>query len=271
MMVSTEKRYPGNNFPPLYDAVRRGDTLYQIRVYRDRAVFQSSRAGLVRMRVLLACIEARAVVIDAIIKDDGALQYLSVICASPARPEVLSPILRKVVPGSIVEEIDRTNAEERVSVYSVRESPSDIIPFSREIGSVHASRDLLHTLLLEHRALLAEYRSVVRDEPAFAASRPAGRPVACLAQLLFFQREDTVCAIPAFQVEKVASGANGASLIHVRHEYGQRVIVASDLLFLKDVNLQDCELFSRESTGFYRARVAQSGLDGFCLVVPSFL
>ena len=92
-MVSTHKCYRTDNFPVLRHCANRGESLYHVRLYADRGGFLTPRFGVMRMKVLLGFIESKTTVIDAVIKTDENLDYLSVICSSPAKPLLFSRVI----------------------------------------------------------------------------------------------------------------------------------------------------------------------------------
>jgi len=269
-MVSTDKRYKSDNFPSLRCAVLRGEHLYQVRLYNERASFQSAQSGVLRMRMLLGFIEARAVVIDAVIKTEGTLHYLSVLCASAAVPLLFSRIMNRTAPGAVIEEIDRRNAEDCIASRAVRDSLPASIPFAAPVRTVNESRRALLSLLLEYRALLAEYglSGPVRGELARSRNGEAMN----LCTFLIFEHNGSVCGIPDFQVAGIVPGANGSYLLDISLQFGTRIIICDDLLCMKEIDILRCEVSEKRERGYYRASVpATGGPFSFTLIVPSFL
>jgi hypothetical protein len=268
-MVSTEKRYTHDNFPALKGANLRGEYLYRIRLYMQRPGFQSEQSGVLRMRMLLGFIEARAVVIDAIIRSEGTLHYLSVLCSSIACPEEFSRIMRKTVPQAIIEETDSRTAEEWIITRSVRSGMLASIPFSGAIKTVHDSRIILVALLLEYRALLAEYNAVIPSSPGSLRSRHAS----CLSvQFLLFEQDGSLCGLPDFQVAEISDGSNHSHIIRLRHETGERLVVCDDLVCLKEIEISSISFRTKKCRGYYGVSAPATGGDfSFTLVVPSFL
>jgi hypothetical protein len=269
-MVSTERRYVTDNFPVFSNAVYRGEYLYQVRLYRERALFQSAQSGILRMRVLLGFLEARVTVIDAVIKADQNLQYLSVVCSSSAGPDAFSHIMKRTAPGAILEELTYDEAEEYIALRAVRGVNGDDIPFSHAILSVHESRNVLYALLLEYRALIAEYGSVMREFVPVRDSFPVTRDY--LIPFLVFEQQGSICAIPEFQVEKISAGANGSSLVQITSLYGRRILVVDDLLCSKEIDIIRCRFTGKKAQGYYGVSTPVSGGSFDCtLVVPALL
>jgi hypothetical protein len=268
-MVSTEKRYTADNFHALKNASLRGEYLYRIRLYVERPGFQSEETGLLRMRMLLGFIEARAVVIDAIIRTEGTLHYLSVLCSSMAAPESFSRIMKKTVPQAIIEETGEKIAEEWVASRSVRSGVWNAIPFGGAVKVVNESRRILVSLLLEYRALLSECNAIVpsrgNTERAHAASGLA-------VQFLLFEQDGSLCGLPDFQIAGVSKGANKSHIIQLQHDCGQRLIVCDDLVCMKELGITDLLFDARKRRGFYGVSApATGGRFSFTLVVPSFI
>ncbi len=271
-MVSTEKCYKTDNTPVLRGSIQRGEFLYQVRVYMERAHFLSSSAGTMRMRVLLGFIETKAVVIDAVIKNEGLLHYLSVICSSRASPSVFSAIMKKTAPTAIIEELDSWRAEECISAGMVRDDSWSTIPYAGAIETVYESRKILMSLLLEYRALMADFRALVSSSPPEPLDSSLHSGSNLLTSVLIFEKEGMVCAIPEFQVEKLSEGANGSSIIQLHRFYGQRLLVCDDLLMVRDIDILQCAFVSRTKPGIYLVDVAIDGAkDGINLVIPAFL
>lgn len=268
-MVSTEKRYTSDNFPVLKSASIRGEYLYRIRLYSERPGFQSERTGLLRMRMLLGFIEARAVVIDAIIRTEGTLHYLSVLCSSTACPERFSRIMKKTVPRAIIEETGEKTAEEWIMARAVRGEAWNRIPFAGAIQTVNESRRILVSLLLEYRALLAEYSAVFPSQGPLTKARTGSD---LFVTFLLFEKDGMICGIPDYQTAGVSNGANRSYIIQLQHEYGQRLVVCDDLVCMKEIRITDMSFGPRKERGFYSVSVpASGGLFSFTLVVPSFL
>ncbi len=278
-MVSTEKCYNFDNTPVLHGAVRRGEYLYQVRVYMQRASFLAASAGNMRLRVLLGFIEARAVVIDAVIKNEDTLHYLSVVCSSSASPAVFSQIMKKTAPTAIIEQMERWQVEESVSARMVRDEAWSTIPYAPVVHVVHESRRFLISLLLEYRALICDVRNrgnAVSRQELGAPKRSPG----FVTPVLLFESGGEIFGIPEFQVERISEGANGSFIIQLQHVYGQRLLVCEDLLVVRDVDVLECVFLERTRTGAYLVSLP-SGMSGpedhreasgrFNLVIPALM
>ncbi len=269
-MVSTLKRYKFDNFPVLRASVARGERLYNVRLYADRAAFVSVQSSLSRMRVILAFIESKTTVIDGLIEADESLDYLSVLCSSPAPPPLFSRIVNRAAPRAVIEEISVKRAEEHLANGAVRESGARrTIPHSGIIQNVNESRRILLGLLLEYRALLAECEHTA--VPRITAAKHLANADFSIPFLLF-ELEGRVCGIPAYQVIGLAQGGYDTTQLRVATGSGERVITCSEVLCVKEINVPLCEFTERRKRGYYAVRspLAEGELR-FTLVVPSLL
>lgn len=268
-MVSTQKRYISDNFPILQNANLRGENLYHLRLYAERAAFQSQESGLLRMQVLLGFIEARSAVIDAVIKSEGTLHYLSVICSSMATPHDFSQIVKRTIPRAIIEQMDKKSAEECISSRAVRDEVWNVIPHANSIRTVNESRRILLALLLEYRSLLAEYNTVI---PAHQNLRRTYSSPDFSIPFLIFEQNGSICGIPEFQIEHISPGGNGSHILQLHHSYGHRMIIANDLLCMKEIDIVTCAFLDKIRKGYYHvSTTVTGGKFDFTLLVPSFL
>lgn len=271
-MVSTEKLYKTDNFIPLQRACERGERLYQVRLYEERPTFRSVRSGNLRMRMLLGFIEARAVVIDALMKTDENLQYLSVMCTSAAPPQIFSTILKSISPRIVLEELDRRRVEDSLSNSALHSLVPGAIPFARTFRTLNDSRKILVTLLLEYRALLAEYAPLLHTRSSVESLSASRSSSSLTAPFMIFEHNNQICGIPEFQIESISPGANGASLMQISRDQGSRVLVCSDVICIKEINLALCRMKNKNERGYYSASVPLPGGDfAFTLVIPSYL
>ncbi len=268
-MVSTHKCYRTDNFPVLRHCANRGESLYHVRLYADRGGFLTPRFGVMRMKVLLGFIESKTTVIDAVIKTDENLDYLSVICSSPAKPLLFSRILRKAAPRAIVEEISGSTAEAYLASGAVREVSSHGIPNARAAQTVNDSRRILLSLLLEYRALLAEYdASLDHAGPPRKLPRDAEGTI----PFLIFELDGRICGVPAFQVLGISAGGYEMKLLRLSKAYGEGILVCSDVICIKEINVPSCEFRERVSRGYYAVRAALAeGFFDFTLIVPALI
>ncbi len=269
-MVTTERLYKSDNFLPLQHSCARSEYLYQVRIYEESSPFRSVRSGNLRMRMLLGFIEAKAIVIDAIIKSDDSLHYLSVMCTSPAPPRIFSNILHSVSPRIIIEEIDRRRVEDALCGRAVYDSSTQsTIPFARAFKSLHESRRMLITILLEYRALVAEYAPLLQSTAPLTAIKT--NP-SLTVPFLFFEQDGELCGLPEFQVQSVSPGANGSSIVQINHDYGSRVLVCSNVVSIKHIPIPACRIENRRTRGYYPVSAPVGGINfSFTLIIPSYL
>lgn len=269
-MVSTQKRYKFDNFPVLRACVDRGERLYHVRLYSDREGFRTAQVGLTRMRVILAFIESKTTVIDGMIEADDTLDYLSVICSSPASPELFSSIINRAAPRSILEEVSIKRAEEYLSNGAVRDTGvRRMIPHGGIIKTVNESRRILLGLLLEYRALLAEYEHAA--VPSIRSGSNLNHADFSIP-FLIFELEGRVCGVPSYQVLGMSQGGYDMTLLRLKKEFGEGSIVCSEVLCVKEVNVPACEFLERRKRGYYEVRTPLAEGDfRFTLLVPSLL
>ncbi|HHU37237.1 MAG TPA: hypothetical protein GXZ47_08410 [Treponema sp.] len=272
-MVSTEKCYETNNFSVLECVKDSGEWFYRVCIYAQRAPYLSADAGIIRMRVLLGFIESRSVVIDATIKSEGTLQYLSIICASGADPVLFSRIMSKTAPGAILEELSPEKTSEYVTASALRKENSIPIPRSSSMQSVMESRTVLLSLLIEYRALIAECKSFIEsDRVSFQNDGLSETSSNLTIPFLFFEVDGIVHGIPEFQIESMSLGGGGQHIIHVAYIFGPRVVLCDDILTVQDVDIVHCQIQKKIKKGYYEARVKNTReAEKFVLVVPSFL
>lgn len=268
-MVSTEKCYTSDNNLPFRAAVARSEYLYQVRIYSEQAPYLPTDAGIQRMRVLLGFVEARCVVLDALIRSEGTLYYLSILCSSRASPSFFSAIMKKTAPRAVIEQVDNTNAETRMSARLVHRDSSEIIPFSKPVQALLESRKVLLSLLLEYRALMTECGAVVAGTES---ERVSSLNPFYTAPFLFFGKEGQRFAIPEFQVERISPGVNGSFLIEPYQVFGKRILVCDELLSTRDISVPSCVFGLKTGRGLYSVSAKGSmGIESFILVVPAYL
>ncbi len=229
----------------------------------------SAQSGVLRMQVLLGFIETRSVVIDAVIKTDGTLHYLSVICSSIAEPTNFSRIMKRTVPRAIIEEIDRKHAEDNISFRAVRDEVWNSIPFGGVIRTVNDSRRVLLALLLEYRALIADFNVMM---PKQGMGEKLHTSSEFSIPFLIFEQDGSLCGIPDFQIEQISQGGNGSHILQLHHGYGQRLVMCTDLICIKEINIVSCQFKGKKSKGYYQVSTfVAGGKFDFTLIVPSFL
>lgn len=271
-MVSTEKCYATDNSPILTASRNRGEYLYRVRVYMERARFLSPQAGNTRLRVLLGFIESRTAVIDATIRHDGLLHYLSVLCSSRAPAPVFSAIMKKTAPRAIVEEVSPREFSDSLTGTAMYTGSWGVIPYALPVTMVQESRNILISLLLEYRALTAELRHIGDGMSVPSGTVQEGRNTSLKTSFLIFEKDSRILAIPEFHIERVSSGANGSSILHISKTAGQRLFIADDLLMVRDFEVLTASVGQKVEKGIYNVHFASPDYqEALCLVIPSFL
>ncbi len=252
------------------NSANRGERLYQVRLYAEREGFLSPEYGLMRVRMVLGFIESKTTVIDAIVKTEESLDYLAVLCASPASPALFSRVMRDAVPKAIIEEISTRGAEEYLAKEAVRDpAMSQAIPFAGAVKTVNDSRRILLGLLLEYRALLAEYDLAAERAVPSCRGTHGGD---CSLPFLFFELDGKICGLPAFQVLEMTRGGYDAKLLRLKKNYGEGILACSEVLCIKEIDVPSCAFTERRKRGYYGVRAPlKDGDFCFTLVVPSLI
>lgn len=222
------------------------------------------------MKVILAFLEARITVIDAVVKSDEAMDYLSIICSSAAPPSVFSRIIRFAAPRAIIEELDRRKSEEYLAAGAVRERGWNLSHYARSAQAVNDSKRILLGLLLEYRALLSDFNAVLPGMDNAAASEKLSGNF-CIP-FLVFEKEGELCGLPDFHVREISDGANGSKIIHLKQTFGSRVIVSEELVCIKEIDVPLSVFRGRKAKGHYLLSApVKGGRFEFTLVIPGFL
>jgi len=262
-MVFTERcyQYPSSLF--LDRMQSRGDFWYKLRCYDRRPKFLAQEAIRIRLRLLLAIIEARAVVIDASVHSDSDWLSLTVLCVSSLDPIKASSVFRKLVPNAIFEQISAVPQEIKKHLDSVATS------WTPALGVLEGSRDILFSLLMEYRYLLAVRSEDLPDRSVWkevVRSRQQGKSL-CF-NLLFFEHSGELFSVPEFQVERIEGGC-----LCIGEQWGGKRIEYDDVLWTSVVSAADLRVVRRTQTAGHC--VSRAFIDGrsidFVFVVPSFL
>lgn len=273
-MVSTERLYFTDNNLPFRRAQDRGEYFYIVRIFSEQAPYLSKEIGLQRMKVLLGFLEARCVVLDAIIKNDNFINYLSFICSSQADPMNFSRIMKKNAPQCLIEQID--SKKNRISIskhFLVNEQTP--IPYSKPIMALNESKKIILSLLLEYRALYTEYSvsKSTKDSLFFSRLSQTSNLSPFSVSFLFFEKDGMRMGLPEFQIKQIYPGANGAYFVEPFNLYGNRIIQCSELLPIREINIPTCTFLEKKDKGFYRviSKTKDNKELEFILIVPSFM
>lgn len=265
VMVSTERCYKDPSSQLIDRIQSRGEYWYVLRSCDRRPKFLAEPAVQTRLRFLLAIIEARAVVLDASIHSDSSWLSLTVVCVSSLDPGKASAVFRKIVPHAIVEQISAVDPQLLKKHLHSAATP----PWMPALDVLENSRDILFTLLLEYRYLLAGNPQTVSDRPAMqntCARRLNDQSL--FFNLLFFERSGVLFSVPEFQVEKIEN-----KNLYTGEQWGGMSIGFDDVLWTSPVSAAELRVLGRTDTAghCHSSAIIDGRSVDFVLIVPGFL
>ena len=240
----------------------------------------SEQGAVLRMRISLACIEARAVVIDAYIQTDGKLSYLFVLCSSILSPQIFSEAVKNILPNAVIEEFYKTQAEGYLESASEEALSKKTIPFFSPAGLNSEANHLLVSLFIEHRAVLLENKkgglleqclkhnskSLLNEASEIRKYSSANLDV----NILMFQKENLILSMPVFQVKKIDKDVFQKKFIQIFPEYGGKKIYVDDVFCIKNINLSKVNFSKRLKRGVYEITIPSAKeIREFNLLVPA--
>lgn len=268
-MVSDKKIYPSQNSLAVSEAVNRNEFFYQLRLYSQSAPFMTKEACLQRMGVILGLIETKSLVLDAIMKVEDELSYLSVLCSSMASPIIFSKIINHISPKAIIEEISIQSNMLSLPVKSYK-APEATIPFKKQVHAFIESKKTLLSLLIEYRALMAEYN--------FSNSLHNSAPIIqslnndYIVPFVFFEINGQKIGLPEFNIKSILPGANKAFVVEVGTNFGKRILSVDDILITQSISIPHCNFINKVKRGMYNIEyIHNEEKDFFIFLVPSFL
>ena len=279
-MVSVYRQYENSNSSVLTNSLLRREFLYGLKFFAVQENFMSEQGAVLRMRISLACVEARAVVIDAYIQTDGNLSYLFVLCSSILPPQVFSETVKNILPNAVIEEFYKTQAEGYLESASQEALTKKPIPFFSPAGVNSESNHLLISLFIEHRAVLLENkkggllekslkmgsRSLLNEASEIRKYSAANLDV----DILLFQKENLILSIPVFQIKKIDKDVFQKKFIQIFPEYGGKKIYVDDVFCIKNIDLSKVNFTKRLKRGIYRITIpGAKTIMEFNLLVPS--
>ncbi|UTC67504.1 MULTISPECIES: hypothetical protein [unclassified Treponema] len=279
-MVSVYRQYENSNFSVLTNSLLRREFLYGLKFFAVQENFMSEQGAVLRMRISLACVEARAVVIDAYIQTDGSLSYLFVLCSSILAPQIFSEAVKSILPNAVIEEFYKAQAEGYLESAVKEALAKKPIPFSFSPELSSESKNLLISLLIENKAVLLENKKGGLLERCLKqkskgllneASEIRKYSSADLdLNVLLFQKEDMILSVPVFQVKKVDKDVFQKRFIQILPEYGGKKIYVDDVFCIKNVNLSKVNFTKRLKHGVYEITSPGSQeVMEFNLLVPA--
>ncbi len=221
------------------------------------------------MRMILGFIEAKVTVIDATIQSQETIDYLVLICSSPAHSQIFSRIVYPACPHAIIEEMTSGRVEEYLSTRAVRGLRADRIPHFETVRSVTRSKRFLLALLLEYRALMSETGYI---PPLQVAERESGYNCDLRLPFLLVEMDNRLCGIPDFQINTIQNGANGAKIVSLDSSYGHRLLVCNDVLCIKELDVPSIRVTGKIDHGLYACSSFVQGKPfPFSLILPALM
>ncbi|UTC63901.1 hypothetical protein E4O00_08305 [Treponema sp. OMZ 788] len=279
-MVSVYRQYENSNFSVLSNSLLRREFLYGLKFFSVQENFMSEQGEVLRMRISLACVEARAVVIDAYIQTDGNLSYLFVLCSSILSPQIFSEAVKNILPNAVIEEFYKTQAEGYLESASEEDLAKKPIPFFSPIGINSESNHLLISLFIEHRAVLLENkkgglleRGLKQRSKSLLNEASEIRKYSAVnfnVNILLFEKENIILSIPVFQIKKMDKDVFQKKFIQILPEYGGKKIYVDDIFCIKSINLSKVNFTKKLRRGIYKIIIpgAKTILE-FNLLVPA--
>lgn len=279
-MVSVYRQYENSNSSVLTNSLLRREFLYGLKFFAVQENFMSEQGAVLRMRISLACIEARAVVIDAYIQTDGKLSYLFVLCSSILSPQIFSETVKNILPNAVIEEFYKTQAEGYLESASEEALSKKTIPFFSPAGLNSEANHLLVSLFIEHRAVLLENKkgglleqclkhnskSLLNEASEIRKYSSANLDV----NILMFQKENLILSMPVFQVKKIDKDVFQKKFIQIFPEYGGKKIYVDDVFCIKNINLSKVNFSKRLKRGVYEITIPSAKeIREFNLLVPA--
>ncbi len=279
-MVSVYRQYENSNSSVLTNSLLRREFLYGLKFFAVQENFMSEQGAVLRMRISLACIEARAVVIDAYIQTDGKLSYLFVLCSSILSPQIFSEAVKNILPNAVIEEFYKTQAEGYLESASEEALSKKTIPFFSPAGLNSEANHLLVSLFIEHRAVLLENKkgglleqclkhnskSLLNEASEIRKYSSANLDV----NILMFQKENLILSMPVFQVKKIDKDVFQKKFIQIFPEYGGKKIYVDDVFCIKNINLSKVNFSKRLKRGVYEITIPSAKeIREFNLLVPA--
>ena len=279
-MVSVYRQYENSNSSVLTNSLLRREFLYGLKFFAVQENFMSEQGAVLRMRISLACIEARAVVIDAYIQTDGKLSYLFVLCSSILSPQIFSEAVKNILPNAVIEEFYKTQAEGYLESASEEALSKKTIPFFSPAGLNSEANHLLVSLFIEHRAVLLENKkgglleqclkhnskSLLNEASEIRKYSSANLDV----NILMFQKENLILSMRVFQVKKIDKDVFQKKFIQIFPEYGGKKIYVDDVFCIKNINLSKVNFSKRLKRGVYEITIPSAKeIREFNLLVPA--
>lgn len=261
-MASIYRQYGIDNFPFLERSLLRGEFLYGLKLFFVNELFSGEQACVLRMRVALACVEARAVVIDAYIQAERNSSYLFVLCSSALSYDFFSQAVKNIIPQIIIEKLYKRQAEmylHSMVLGKVQHNPI------LDINEVNSERKLLLFLFIQYKAMLLENKKhgllanglIIRQrgllQSASNVRKYAGTDMTI--NLVMFQKNQLILSLPVFQIKKIDKDVFQKRYIQILPEYGGKKIYVDDVFCIKNINMATVFFKRKIEKGIYEVEV----------------
>ncbi|CEM62699.1 hypothetical protein DWQ65_12955 [Treponema phagedenis] len=273
-MTHTVCQYPSGNEIFLREALYRNEYIYSLKCFMLNGQFTTQKAALLKMRVLLACIEASAIVIDAYIQTEEKLSYLFVLCSSKLDSSNFSAIIRRYTPKALIEEMDEKTALHCLQNISVEALKNKKIPYIFPLNELHSSKECLLSLLIEYRALTAEMDEAfkhIRSQNSLRGLRRRAfdflekkakdektlsnrRAENFLTDIVIFEERKRIASVAVFQIETINRRPHKSSLV-IKKESGGGELFYDKLYCIKKIDFLSSRFTKRLARGLYQMEV----------------
>ncbi len=281
-MAFVYRQYENSNSSVLENSITRGDYLYGLKFLNSNPNFVNEQGLILRMRISLACIEAKAVVIDAYIQTDKNLTYLFVLCSSPLNKKNFSSIVKKNLPSVITEEFITPQAREYIQNASEKALLEQNASLFSSTKPSDKTKEFLLSVLIEYKAILAESSNAgllkscankKRQDFLIGFSNENKALMENLnTEIIFFETNKKIVCLPVFQIQKIDKDVFQKKYIKVFSVYGGKKIFVDDVFFIKTIDLSNTKFEKKIEKGIYQISVkAEEKPLSFNLLVPPLM
>lgn len=253
-MIKTVKSLEKNNFQTLTWSLNRGLFIYRLQLYSSRESYLATDLIPLRINVITSIIECKCCVINVKSCYDENFYRLDIICSSELSPEVFSSRLDKIIPGLVIEELKNSGA---VSVLE-KQMSGNFCNHNRLLLEIKESRNILVTLLLEHKALIFS----INQSPCKSGFTKGF----FMVPFIFFYYKKLLCGIPEFMVGKLFQQAKDVVLKF--KDLGTTELDNVHIEFKEKIDVASLIITEKKEPGIYRAL---SGKMDFHIIIPGFM
>ncbi len=278
-MACVYRQYENSNSSVLENSITRGDSLYGLKLLNSSPNFTNEQGSILRMRISLACIEAKAIVIDAYIQTDNNLTYLFILCSSPLEEKKFAKVIKNNLPKVIIEKFLSPQAKEYIQNASEKKLLEKNSLLFSSIEKTDKTREFLLSILIEYKALLLDnsrgglLNSCInkkREEFFVEFSNINKNAIENLnMELIFFEKNKKILCVPVFQIHKIDKDVFQKKYIEIFPVYGGKKIFIDDVFFIKTINISDTRFCKKIEKGIYQISVTSKNKElSFNLLIP---